>query len=55
MRLEDRKIRTYLNARLAKESVSRIVIERTLKLVTITICTARPGIIIVKGGQGWIN
>jgi small subunit ribosomal protein S3 len=31
--------------------VSRIVIERTLKLVTITICTARPGIIIGKGGQ----
>ena len=31
--------------------VSRIVIERTLKLVTITVCTARPGIIIGKGGQ----
>ena len=41
----------YLNARLAKASVSRIVIERTLKLVTITVCTARPGIIIGKGGQ----
>ncbi len=51
MMLEDSKIRTYLNARLAKASVSRIVIERTLKLVTITICTARPGIIIGKGGQ----
>jgi len=49
--LEDSKIRAYLNARLAKASVSRIVIERTLKLVTITICTARPGIIIGKGGQ----
>ncbi|MBF6627824.1 MAG: 30S ribosomal protein S3 [Proteiniphilum sp.] len=49
--LEDSKIRSYLNARLAKASVSRIVIERTLKLVTITICTARPGIIIGKGGQ----
>lgn len=49
--LEDSKIRTYLNARLAKASVSRIVIERTLKLVTITVCTARPGIIIGKGGQ----
>ena len=35
----------------AKASVSRIVIERTLKLVTITVCTARPGIIIGKGGQ----
>jgi len=40
--LEDSKIRKYLNARLAKASVSRIVIERTLKLVTITVCTARP-------------
>ncbi len=49
--LEDSKIRQYLNTRLAKASVSRIVIERTLKLVTITICTARPGIIIGKGGQ----
>ena len=49
--LEDSKIRKYLNARLAKASVSRIVIERTLKLVTITVCTARPGLIIGKGGQ----
>src|SRR5690554_8089069 len=49
--LEDNKIRSYLNTRLSKASVSRIVIERTLKLVTITICTARPGIIIGKGGQ----
>ena len=49
--LEDSKIRKYLNARLAKASVSKIVIERTLKLVTITVCTARPGIIIGKGGQ----
>ena len=48
---EDLKIRKYLNERLAKASVSRIVIERTLKLVTITICTARPGIVIAKGGQ----
>ncbi len=49
--LEDNKIRTYLNTRLSNASVSRVVIERTLKLVTITICTARPGIIIGKGGQ----
>ena len=49
--LEDTQIRKYLNERLANASVSRIVIERTLKLVTITICTARPGIIIGKGGQ----
>ncbi|MEX1190003.1 MAG: 30S ribosomal protein S3 [Bacteroidia bacterium] len=49
--LEDHKIRNYLTARLTKASVSRIIIERTLKLVTVTINTARPGIIIGKGGQ----
>jgi small subunit ribosomal protein S3 len=49
--LEDSKIRKYLTARLSKASVSKIVIERTLKLITITLNTARPGIIIGKGGQ----
>ncbi len=49
--IEDTKIRTYLNARLAKASVSKIIIERTLKLVTVTVNTARPGIVIGKGGQ----
>ena len=49
--LEDNKIRKYIDARLAKCSVSKVVIERTLKLVTITICSSRPGIIIGKGGQ----
>ncbi|MCD4791033.1 MAG: 30S ribosomal protein S3 [Bacteroidales bacterium] len=49
--LEDNKIRNYLNARLSKAGISRILIERTLKLVTVTIYTARPGIIIGKGGQ----
>ncbi len=48
---EDDKIRKYVDARLSKASVSRIIIERTLKLVTVTITTARPGIIIGKGGQ----
>ena len=48
---EDENIRKYLNARLQKSSISRIVIERTQKLVTVTIHTARPGIIIGKGGQ----
>ncbi len=48
---EDYKIRNYLYARLSKASVSRIIIERTLKLITVTITTARPGIIIGKGGQ----
>ena len=36
---------------MAKASVSRVIIERTLKLITITITTSRPGIIIGKGGQ----
>ncbi len=49
--LEDSKIRKYLRTRLAKASVSRIIIERTLKMVTVTICTSRPGVIIGKGGQ----
>lgn len=49
--VEDHKIRRYLNARLRKASVSKIIIERTLKLITVTIKTARPGIIIGKGGQ----
>ena len=49
--VEDDTIRKYLNARLSKAGVSKIVIERTLKLVTVTIHTARPGIIIGKGGQ----
>jgi small subunit ribosomal protein S3 len=48
---EDEKIRKYLYARLTKASVSRIIIERTLKLITVTITTSRPGIIIGKGGQ----
>ena len=48
--VEDEKIRQYLMARLKKASVARIIIERTLKLVTVTINTARPGVIIGRGG-----
>merc|ERR1711998_52263 len=48
---EDDKIRKYISARLVKASVSRVIIERTLKLITITITTSRPGIIIGKAGQ----
>ena len=48
---EDEKIRRYIYARLIKASISRVIIERTLRIVTITITTARPGIIIGKGGQ----
>lgn len=49
--VEDEKIRNYVKARLSKGSISKIVIERTMKLVTVTIHTARPGIIIGKGGK----
>lgn len=48
--VEDDKIRTYISARLRKASVAKVVIERTLKFVTVTIHTARPGVIIGKGG-----
>lgn len=49
--VEDDKIRKYLQARINKGGVSKVVIERTLKRITITIHTARPGIVIGKGGQ----
>jgi len=49
--VEDERIRTYLNARIAKGGIARIIIERTLKRITVTIHTSRPGIIIGKGGQ----
>ncbi len=49
--IEDDKIRKYLNVRLAKASISKIIIQRTLKVITVTVNTARPGIIIGKGGQ----
>ncbi|MBN1251257.1 MAG: 30S ribosomal protein S3 [Bacteroidales bacterium] len=49
--VEDTKIRKYLNVRLAKANISKIVIERTLKLITVTVHTSRPGIIIGKSGQ----
>jgi len=48
--VEDEKIRKYLHARLMKGGVSKIIIERTLKLITVTVNTARPGIVIGKGG-----
>ena len=48
--IEDEKIRQYLKARINKGGISRIVIERTMKRVTVTIHTSRPGIIIGRGG-----
>ncbi len=49
--VEDEKIRVYLNARIHKGGIARTVIERTLKRITVTIHTSRPGIIIGKAGQ----
>lgn len=49
--VEDVKIRNYISARLPRASISKVVIERTLKLITVTIHTARPGVIIGKGGS----
>ena len=49
--VEDNKIRKYIDARIPKGSISRVVIERTLKRITLTIHTARPGVVIGKAGS----
>ena len=49
--VEDHKIRKYLLARITKGGISKVVIERTLKRITLTIHTARPGVVIGKGGS----
>jgi len=49
--VEDDKIRKYVAARIPKGAISKVIIERTLKRITITINTARPGVVIGKGGQ----
>merc|ERR1711916_344409 len=48
---EDQQIRKYVLARIPKGGVAKIVIERTLKRITLTIHTARPGVVIGKGGS----
>ena len=47
---EDNMLRTYIRKRLQRASVSKIIIERTPKHITITIYTARPGIVIGRKG-----
>ena len=47
---EDQQIRKYVNARIPKGGISKVIIERTLKRITLTIHTARPGVVIGKGG-----
>lgn len=49
--MEDNKIRDYVNARLSKGGIARVVIERTLKRITVTVHTSRPGLVIGKGGN----
>ena len=49
--VEDQKIRKYLYARIPKGGIAKIVIERTLKRITLTVHTARPGVVIGKGGS----
>jgi small subunit ribosomal protein S3 len=48
--VEDDKIRHYISARIPKGGISKIIIERTLKRIILTINTARPGVVIGKGG-----
>ena len=48
--VEDTKIRKYIKARIPKGGISKVVIERTIKRITLTIHTARPGVVIGKGG-----
>ncbi len=48
--IEDERIRKYIHARIPKGGISKIIIERTIKRITITIHTARPGVVIGKGG-----
>lgn len=49
--VEDTKIRKYIKARIPKGGISKIVVERTIKRITLTIHTARPGVVIGKGGS----
>ena len=48
---EDERIRKYINARIDKGGISRLIIERTIKHIILTVYTSRPGIIIGKGGK----
>jgi len=48
---EDVKIRKYIDARLPNAGISNVEINRTSKKVSVTIHTARPGIVIGRGGE----
>ncbi|MEO8211369.1 MAG: 30S ribosomal protein S3 [bacterium] len=49
--MEDSVIRSYLKKRLEKAGIANITIERTLKKITLTIHTSRPGFVIGKSGK----
>jgi small subunit ribosomal protein S3 len=48
---EDSVIRNYLKKRLEKAGIANIMIERTLKKITLNIHTSRPGFVIGKSGK----
>ena len=48
---EDMKIRKYVSHRLSNAGISKVEIARSSKKVTVTIFTARPGIVIGRGGE----
>ncbi len=50
--VEDRKLRDYLKQKYYTAGVSKIEIERAANKVTVSIYTARPGMLIGKGGVG---
>lgn len=50
--IEDNKIRKFIKNKYYQAGISRVVIERTANKVRINIHTAKPGIVIGKGGQG---
>lgn len=50
--VEDQKIRKFLKKKLFLAGISKIEIERTAKMVKINLFTAKPGIVIGKGGAG---
>jgi small subunit ribosomal protein S3 len=47
---EDLKVREYISKRLAESSVSKVEIERAANRLNVTIHTAKPGMVIGKGG-----
>jgi small subunit ribosomal protein S3 len=49
--VEDHQLKKYLYTRFKRAGLSRLLIERTLKLVTVTLHAAKPGMIIGKGGH----